>query len=332
MIFSFLPAFESKAADLAVGKQVTITGIARNAKLGAVVFSDGQTIYLKDKSSWELGILNETVRVSGVLQKFETPRATQKDGEWSAGVTEGETAYRLENFKWERVSTTTATNTKILRPSDLLASPASYLNKEVEIEVVEALYGPSTPKALATLEYGQVQILIPDPSGAELTMVPAAFRVEDPNRYKNKFDRVLVSPLKVRGQFLSDDDLAKQSRRPRYVIRVASAEPLITTPPATLRSLSEVKADPSRWDRKPVIYEGVYEQRFEVSALDKEIWLAFKPQTEVLNKPTTPNQWGAFRVRVTGILFAKPGAHYGHLGGYPYEILASKIEYLAKAP
>jgi hypothetical protein len=220
VMLSFLSAFESRAADLAEGKQVTITGIARNAKLGAVVFSDGQTIYLKDKSSWESGILNETVRVSGILQKFETPRATQNNGEWSAGVTEGESAYRLENFKWDRVSAAAASNAKVLRPSD----------------------------------------------------------------------------------------------------------------PTTLSSLAELKADPGRWDRKPVVYEGLYEMRFEVSTLDREIWVGFKPQTEVLNEPPNRNSFGAHRVRVTGILFAEPGAHYGHLGGYKYEILASKIEYLAKAP
>ena len=36
-------------------------------------------------------------------------------------------------------------------------------------------------------------------------------------------------------------------------------------------------------------------------------------------------------VRVTGILFSKPGASYGHLGGYRYELVASKVEYLGAA-
>lgn len=226
-----------------------------------------------------------------------------------------------------------ASGVKALRPSDLLSSPATYLNREVEIEVVEPLYGPSNAKALAALEYGQVGILIPDSPGGELVLVPAAFRVEDPNRYRNKFDRVLVTPMKVRGQLISDDDLAKQTRRPKYVLRVSSIEPLTAPSPETLHSLAEIKSDPARWDRKTVSYEGIYQQGFEVSALDKEIWLQMAPQAQLINAPTPPDmKGGSYRVRVTGTLFAKPGAHYGHLGGYNYQLQASKVEFLGKVP
>ncbi|HEX5033433.1 MAG TPA: hypothetical protein VFW62_03040 [bacterium] len=218
---------------------------------------------------------------------------------------------------------------KPLRPSDLLAAPATYLNREVELEIVEPLYGPSSPTSLAAAQYGQVGISIPENPGAQLDLVAAGWKAEDPKRYRQKFDRVLISPLKARGQFLKDEELSQQYGRPRYVLRVSSFEPLVPPAPEALRSLDEVQADPARWNRKTVVYEGSYVQSFEVSSLDKEIWLSFRPQAEILHRPTEPPaKGGSYQVRVTGVLFAQAQAHYGHLGGYRYELLASKVEFL----
>lgn len=215
-----------------------------------------------------------------------------------------------------------------LRPSDLVAAPERHLNRAVDILIVEPLYGPSTPAALATLEYGQVRVQIPEAVGAELVLVPAAYRPEDPNRYRKKFDRVMQPPVWVKGEFLKDEDLAKSTRREQYVIRVSSWETAVLEKPVRV-SLEELKADPSQWDRKQVIYDGMYENRFEVSALDKEIWLSFSGTTEVSGQRPKPSDGKQrSRVRVTGVLFSKPSAHYGHLGGYPFEILASKVEHL----
>ena len=86
-----------------VGKKVTVEGLAQNAKLGALVLVDGESVYLKDKESWESEWLNQRVRVKGILRTFEPPVATQKNGEWSAGVSQPGRAYRLEKAKWERV-------------------------------------------------------------------------------------------------------------------------------------------------------------------------------------------------------------------------------------
>jgi hypothetical protein len=81
-----------------------------------------------------------------------------------------------------------------------------------------------------------------------------------------------------------------------------------------------------------VIYEGVYDNRFEVSALDNEIWLSFAGNVEVIGKPSNPlSHQKTDRVRVTGILFSKPGSNFGHLGSYRFELLASKVEYLGPA-
>ena len=149
-----------------------------------------------------------------------------------------------------------------------------------------------------------------------------------PNRYRQKFDHVIESPVRVRGEFLKDEEMSKDERRPAFVIRVSSIEPVVLGQPEKVRSLRDIESDPARWDRKLIIYEGVYENRFEVSSVDGEIWLEAAPNTTLI-KPTNSTAIArANRVRVTGILFSKPGAHYGHLGGSKFQLVALKIEYL----
>jgi hypothetical protein len=99
-------------------------------------------------------------------------------------------------------------------------------------------------------------------------------------------------------------------------------------PPQKVSSLKEIQADPARWDRKLITYEGVYRYGFGISALDRDIWLEIAPGAAVEGRPAGRSGISSNYVRVTGILFAKPGASYGHLGGYRFELLASKIEYL----
>ena len=47
----------------------------------------------------------------------------------------------------------------------LLSAPDSYLDRPIEVVIVEPLAGPATAKALASLEYGQVRIRVPDGGG-----------------------------------------------------------------------------------------------------------------------------------------------------------------------
>ncbi len=222
----------------------------------------------------------------------------------------------------------------ILRPNDLIEHPDQYLNRQVQIEIVEPLYGPATPAALAKTPYGQVRVLIPDGGGTNLTLVPKAFQLKDPNRYRHKFDRVISSPVRVKGEFLKDEELTKGTRRQAYVLRVASLENVTPGKAIPIPSLAVIKANPQRYDRKQIVYEGVYQTGFEVMALDKEIWLSMQPNATILGKSQVKSnrkQATANRVRVTGTLFAKPGARYGHLGGYPFEILIHQLEYLGPA-
>jgi hypothetical protein len=213
-----------------------------------------------------------------------------------------------------------------LRPSELIENANTYLNQTVDLEIVERLYGPSRPEDLARVEYGQIEVRIPEGMNGTLSLVPAAFSASDLNRYRNKFDRVIESPVRVKGQLLRDEEMSRATRRPAYVVRVLSMEPIVMGPPQKIASLNVIKADPAQWDRKQILYEGIYQTGFEVSALDDEIWLETTPDTKIIKPERIGSQ--ANRVRATGILFARPGAHYGHLGGYRFQITASKIEYL----
>ena len=212
-----------------------------------------------------------------------------------------------------------------LRPSELIENADRYLNQTVDLEILEPLYGPSRPEDLARAEYGQVEVRVPEGTGGTLSLVPAAFKATDPNRYRNKFDRVIESPVSVKGELLSDDEMSKATHRPAYVVRVLSMKPIVMGPPHRIASLDVIKTDPAQWDRKQILYEGIYQTGFEVSVLD-EMWLDTAPGTQIIKSGTVGSQ--ANRVRVTGILFARPGAHYGHLGGYRFQLTASKIEYL----
>jgi hypothetical protein len=129
----------------------------------------------------------------------------------------------------------------------------------------------------------------------------------------------------VKGELLKDEEMSKATRGGAYVVRVLSMEPLVMGPPQKT-SLDVIKNNPAKWDRKLIEYEGIYQTGFEVSALD-EIWLETAPNTKIVKSGNVGPH--ANRVRVTGILFARPGARYGHLGGYKYQLTASKIEYLA---
>lgn len=215
-----------------------------------------------------------------------------------------------------------------VRPTELIVEPGQFLGRSVEIDIFEPLRGPSTPEQLARAEYGQVRVVIPDFGGAELSLVPSGFRLEDPDRYRLRFDRVLAPPLRVRGELLEDPELRRGERR-SYVLRVESIEPLPAPAPVRVVSVDELLADPARFDRATIEIEGTYETRFEVSTLEKKIWLSTAPDARIVGSPTR----GAtkHRVRVVGLLFSRPGAHYGHLGGYPLMLVAREIEYLEGA-
>ena len=104
-----------------------------------------------------------------------------------------------------------------LRPSELIENANTYLNQIVDLEILEPLYGPSNPEDLVRAGYGQVEVRIPEGMNGTLSLVPAAFKPTDPNRYHNKFDRVIESPVRVKGQMLSDRHVHQRSAHVQMV-------------------------------------------------------------------------------------------------------------------
>jgi hypothetical protein len=217
----------------------------------------------------------------------------------------------------------------VLRAADVVAAPERHLGRPLTVDIVEPLRGPSTPEELARTEYGQIAVDVRD-AGGELTLVPAAFQLADPRRYTHKFDRVLASPLRVRGELLKDADMSQASGRPSFVFRVAATEPLPKEPAVALASLAVLDGARAAWDRRRVVVEGEWVTGFEVSALERRIWLVAEPGAETVGAPLPAPERGVrrARVRVTGLLLARPGARYGHGGGYDAELVASRIEVL----
>jgi hypothetical protein len=210
------------------------------------------------------------------------------------------------------------------RPAELIEHPDRWLGTDVYVEIVESLEGPATMEQLARAEYGQVRVRVPEAPATSLSLVPAEFRLDDPDRYRKRFDRVLRSPLLVHADLLEDPELRRGARR-SLVLRVRSIETLPQPEPVRVSGIAELLADPRRFDRSVIEIEGMHVSRFEVSALDSKIWLERAPDARVVGTATAG--WGARRVRVIGTLFSKPDAHYGHLGSYPLLLVAREIEY-----
>ena len=211
-----------------------------------------------------------------------------------------------------------------LRPGDLVENPAAHLGKTVEVDIVEPLIGPATAAQLATAEYGQVRVDSPDARDADLSLVPTTFRLDDADRYRKRFDRVLLPPRRVRGEFL--EDRGQGGSRRSFVIRVLLADPLPRSEPIRVSSVADLLRDPERFDRATIEIEGELETRFEVSAFEQVVWLTRFRDARVHGASEKPG--GKRRVRVVGVLFAKKGARYGHLGGYALQLVAARIDYL----
>lgn len=209
-----------------------------------------------------------------------------------------------------------------LRPSDLLQAPEQFVNRTVEVEIVERLNGVGGDA------YAQACVGLPESAPCVLSLVPSTFAPDAPDRHLRKFDRPITPPVRVRGEFLRDDGLTKTW--PGYVIRVSSVEPLPLEPPARVGSVAELLANKERWDRRRVELEGTWRHGFEISNLDtRELWLSVPRDAEVLNAPKKRAPRGE-RVRVTGLVFARAGRGYGHMGAAGALLVASKVEHLGK--
>jgi hypothetical protein len=98
--------------DMNVSQEVTITGLAQNEKLGAVVISEANTFYLEAISSWESDMIGKLVEVTGTLAiRYDKPVFLESEAdpaERTQGIPvtneselqEASKAYYLKNASW----------------------------------------------------------------------------------------------------------------------------------------------------------------------------------------------------------------------------------------
>lgn len=87
-----------------IGQKVTLSGIANNAKSGAVLnIVDEYVIYIKDFNDWPPELLNKKISVSGFLklEKFIPDPKISKNGSISSGATGNQ--FVLETIKYKKI-------------------------------------------------------------------------------------------------------------------------------------------------------------------------------------------------------------------------------------
>ncbi len=68
--------------------KITLTGIARNGKAGALLQTTDGVFYIDGLSAWNEGLLNKNVEVTGSveMEKVDEQDLISDAGEWRAGV------------------------------------------------------------------------------------------------------------------------------------------------------------------------------------------------------------------------------------------------------
>ncbi|MFZ1654763.1 MAG: hypothetical protein WBO92_00080 [Candidatus Moraniibacteriota bacterium] len=215
------------------------------------------------------------------------------------------------------------------------------------IEIIDYMDTGPLPSPNGTKKYTEyIKILSPDyVRGLDLVYPP--FTTDDPARYAR------VAPLyrgeqrvSIKGKFVID--LMKTPTRPieNDVIVVDHFDILPFPEPEkgviTKEIFSQMIEDGSiaSLNRKRITYEGEYGSGFEVSLLDKLIWVNFI-ETEMGNAVDELERFmrthsemkkedGQMKskVRVTGVLYATPGQRYGHLGRTLYQMMVDTVVFL----
>lgn len=192
-----------------------------------------------------------------------------------------------------------------LRAIDLAADPEPHVGKDVSLTIVEDL--------LTSEARGDLRVDLPEYPDRTLALaVPVGRPLPE-------------SPALVVGR------VRRAANQSGWVVDVTSSRPLARGPYESAPSIDAILAEPSRWDRRWVTYEGTWTSGFESSELDERIWLDLHASAReaASSLPPSPRAPGApprrTRVRVQGILYARPQSGYGHLGHSPLAIVADRL-------
>jgi hypothetical protein len=116
-----------------------------------------------------------------------------------------------------------------------------------------------------------------------------------------------------RGRAFSESGVYDTARLARALARVTQRNELRDV------TENEIREAPRLFHGQLVRFDGVWSSRFERSSI-AEGWLTLASEFSI---PPSPAEQ---RVRVTGLWLSEPGQVYGHLGGYPAEMLAYDVE------
>lgn len=84
----------------AEGTRVRVTGVAQNAKLGAVVVSERMTVYCLDRQEWPPDLVGQQVTVSGIVERTDDFKAeVNEKGEISQGSAGGDLVIRRSTLE-----------------------------------------------------------------------------------------------------------------------------------------------------------------------------------------------------------------------------------------
>jgi hypothetical protein len=188
----------------------------------------------------------------------------------------------------------------------------------IDVDLLEDLDGPATEEERKRALRGAYTVC--GHGGHDIDLVPS------------KFDQVLAPPVRVHGRFVYEGDPRVAAfydtmcagwgdcmdeplcrKRPRYVLVVERVVALDLGRPIQIASFEALGSD-GLYDRKLVEVEGSIESGFEVHRIGP-MWVSYaRFRSGAIPQPSGPG-------RFVGILHAKPGARYGHMGGYEYELV-----------
>jgi hypothetical protein len=105
-----------------------------------------------------------------------------------------------------------------------------------------------------------------------------------------------------------------------------SDRPIILSPNTMYQkiTLQELQANSEQLDGAKIELVGLYEQMLETSAIEGKIWLETSKST-VLPTGKTLSELNHVQLRVLGTISTK-SKNYGHLGMYPFQLQADRIE------
>jgi len=114
------------------GIEVKLTGVAKNAKGGAVLLVNGSPVYVENLAEWPAGIIDTQVEASGELVDFAylPESSTSENGEISQGTQAGSTQRVLRRAQWRSLAPPPNTGIKLeptQRAGALLAGVAVVL-------------------------------------------------------------------------------------------------------------------------------------------------------------------------------------------------------------